>query len=117
MPNNFKWCHIDKNGMSNISPALYNIVVFISTLYCMVSIIKVWIARVEGKITNGHRHFFNFCYGFLLISMWLFSISFAVQPIESGDVNLQHKHLIVHTFPWMTVQVGLTLAQVRMSEN
>ena len=65
------------------APFLYNITICFATAYCYASIIRIWIAYSEKKITLWQRKFFNVCWVFLLFTVMLFSLSFAVQP--QGD--------------------------------
>ena len=86
--------------MPYFAPALYNITVLLSTCYCIASIIRVWIAWGEKKITQNQRSFFNFCFCFLALGCMIFSLIFAVQPKD-------HLTLIIHTSPFIVLEVAL----------
>ena len=86
--------------MPYFAPALYNITVLLSTCYCIASIIRVWIAWGEKKITQNQRSFFNFCFCFLALGVMVFSLIFAVQPKD-------HLTLIIHSSPFIVLEVAL----------
>ena len=95
------------------SPVLYNIAVFLVTSYCIASIIRVWIAYGEKKISFGERKFYNFCFGCFIFSAMIFSLCFAVQPDGKSDEAGNKEKMLVHAIPFMILETGLLLAQVR----
>ena len=95
------------------SPFLYNVVVLLATAYCIASIIRIWIAYGEDKISLWERKFYNFCFGSLVFSAMLFSLCFAVQPDGKSDTPGNKEKMLVHSVPFMFLEMGLLLAQVR----
>ena len=76
-----------------------------STSYCIASIIRVWIAYGEKKITQKQRSFFNFCHCWHALGMMLFSLTFANQPVDQLS-------LIIHSVPFMFLTFALLAGQI-----
>ena len=105
--------YLDFYPVPYFSPVLYNIAVFLVTSYCIASIIRVWIAYGEKKISFGERKFYNFCFGCFIFSAMIFSLCFAVQPDGKSDEAGNKEKMLVHAVPFMMLETGLLLAQVR----
>jgi len=104
--------YLDFYPVPYFSPVLYNIAVFLVTSYCIASIIRVWIAYGEKKISFGERKFYNFCFGCFIFSAMIFSLCFAVQPDGKSDEAGNKEKMLVHAIPFMILETGLLLAQV-----
>ena len=105
--------YLDFYPVPYFSPVLYNIAVFLVTSYCIASIIRVWIAYGEKKISFGERKFYNFCFGCFIFSAMIFSLCFAVQPDGKSDEAGNKEKMLVHAIPFMILEMGLLVAQVR----
>ena len=99
--------------MPYFSPFLYNVVVLLATAYCIASTIRIWIAYGEDKVSFWERKFYNFCFGSLVFSAMLFSLCSAVQPDGKSDEAGNKEKMLVHAIPFMILEMGLLLAQVR----
>ena len=105
--------YFDFHPVPYFSPVLYNIVVLLITSYCIASTIRVWIAYVEKKISFWERKFYNFCFLCLVLSAMLFSLCFAIQPDGKSDEAGNKEKMLVHAIPFMILEMGLLIAQVR----
>jgi hypothetical protein len=82
-------------------------------IYSLASTIRVWIAYGKDKISFCERIFYNFCFGFFVFSALIFSLCFAVQPDGKSDEAGNKEKMLVHAIPFMILEMGLLVAQVR----
>lgn len=91
-----------------VLPPLYAIILTLGILYVAASCFRAWIVYKEEKISNTERLFCQGCYLYLAWAGILFSISFAVQPID-------HESTIMHTAPFTIFCVSLLMNQVSLT--
>ena len=63
-------------------------------------------ALLEEEITNAQKNFFYFCHGFFSFGTIMFTLCFAVQPLD-------HESLMVHTLPFTLLIVAMVFNQVQ----
>ena len=88
-----------------VLPPLYAIILTLGILYVVASCFRAWIVYEEKKISNLERRFCQCCYAYLAWAGILFSISFAVQPLD-------HESTIMHTAPFTIFCGALLMNQV-----
>ena len=116
--------YFDYPPIPYFAPFLYSFSTLWVAFYGTASMFRIWVAYTNKKITKWQRRFFNCCFGFFVLSAMLFSECFAVQPKddekhknETGIVfqslTLAHETMLIHTIPFMFLELGLLFSQVR----
>ena len=97
------------------APFLYNIPVIFTCGYGCAAIIRIWISFSEGKIEKWQKKFYECSLGFVIFSTMMFSLCFGVQPKKDDpttEKNEGHETMIVHTVPFMFLELALAFGQV-----
>jgi len=97
--------YFDFRPITYVAPPLYTIVVMFVAAYACAANIRVKIALLEEEITTAQKNFFYFCHGFFSFGTIMFTLCFAVQPLD-------HESLMVHTLPFTILIIAMVFNQI-----
>jgi len=100
--------YVDFRPVPYVVPPLYAIVLTFMILYAAASCFRAWIVFAENKISFWEQRICQGCYLYLAFCGILFSISFAVQPLD-------HESMIMHTLPFTWFCSSLLMNQMAVN--
>lgn len=75
--------------------------------YDVVSMLRIWIAHAEGRITRKSTKFLFVAHIYFIISIMVFSTIFAVSPDREAPVTM-----LVHTVPYINLKIAMFILQL-----
>ena len=93
-----------------VLPTFYAIQLVIIFQYCILSVFRAWIAKLENKITGKSFALYFSVFSYFFLSTAVFSTIFAIQP----DIQKPNT-ILIHTLLFTNLIIALSLLQVAVT--
>ena len=102
--------YFDFQPSTYILPSMYSIQLILIYKYCLLSVFRAWIAKLENKISGKEFVFYCISFLYFCFSAAIFSTIFAIQPDPHDP-----KTIVIHTLPFTNFIISITFLQITVT--